>query len=583
MDRKSIIIVTISLFVILGLSSLVNRIYPPIQVPVSTLQGSNSPASNSPVVSTIPGSNTAPSVIAPAAFTGPEKTVELSNDVLVLHFSSHGGGLKLAEMKGYPSVIRRKSKDSPPETNWATLGRNSQWPVLTLQGSEAITGDNDFILTRNGESVHAEKTLTNGLRIIKEFTISSNYLIETKVRLENTSSQTILLPTRYLIVGTATPMTPSEDATMIGANWYNGTKMEDVKNDWFANRSFLGCGPSNPRSLFQGGAGNVHWTAVHNQFFTLAAIPATNAPQVTILSVPLANYTNYPSLVTNGLQTALTYPSAVIEPGKAIEHTYKLYAGPKDYFRLSQLGQKMENNLDQIMGFGGFFGFFSKLLLLSMKAVHSVGFSYALSIIVITIIIKLLFWPLTNASTKSMKRMQEMQPQMKAIAEKYKDDPTKKNQKTLEFMKEHKISPLGGCLPMLLQLPVLFGFYYMIRGAIELRGASFLWAIDLSQPDTIGYIAGLPINPMPLLMSATMMWQMGLTPTSPGMDPTQQKIMRWGMPIMMIFILYKVSCGLTLYWTVQNLLTIAQTKITKSNEPTNAHAKAGGVPVKKKK
>jgi len=202
--------------------------------------------------------------------------------------------------------------------------------------------------------------------------------------------------------------------------------------------------------------------------------------------------------------------------------------------------------------------------------------NYAMAIIVITIIIKLLFWPLTNASTKSMKRMAALQPQMKAIQEKYKEDPAKMNRKMMEFMKEHKVSPLGGCLPMLLQIPVFFGFYKMIQSAIELRGARFLWACDLSKPDTLLVIPGLnfPLNPLPLLMGVTMLWQARLTPPSPGMDPMQQKIMKY-MPLMFLFILYNFSAGLTLYWTVQNLLTIAQMKLTKAKEEPAASALKG--------
>src|SRR4029450_878778 len=126
---------------------------------------------------------------------------------------------------------------------------------------------------------------------------------------------------------------------------------------------------------------------------------------------------------------------------------------------------------------------FSKVLLTSMNGLNALGLSYALSIIAITVIIKLLFWPLTQASTRSMKRMQTLQPQMKAIQEKYKDDPVKMNKKVMEFMREHKVSPLGGCLPVLLQIPVFIGFFQMVRTAIELRGASFLWACDLSSSE----------------------------------------------------------------------------------------------------
>jgi YidC/Oxa1 family membrane protein insertase len=135
-------------------------------------------------------------------------------------------------------------------------------------------------------------------------------------------------------------------------------------------------------------------------------------------------------------------------------------------------------------------------------------------------------------------------------------------------MKENKVSPLGGCLPMVLQMPVFIGFFYMIRSAIELRGASFLWVADLSKPDTLFMIPGtsFPFNLLPLLMGVTMLWQAHLTPPSPGMDPTQQKMMRY-MPLIFLFMLYNFSAGLTLYWTVQNLLTIAQTKLTRTTAP----------------
>ena len=166
-----------------------------------------------------------------------------------------------------------------------------------------------------------------------------------------------------------------------------------------------------------------------------------------------------------------------------------------------------------------------------------------------------------------MKRMAKMQPQMKAIQEKYKDDPAKSQKKVLEFMKENKVNPMGSCLPMLLQLPVFFGFYSMLQSAIELRGASFLWIADLSRPDTLFYIPGIdmPFNLMPLIMGATMLYQAQLTPASPGMDPTQQKMMRY-MPLMFMVFLYNMSSGLTLYWSVSNVLSITQTKLTSLND-----------------
>jgi YidC/Oxa1 family membrane protein insertase len=142
-------------------------------------------------------------------------------------------------------------------------------------------------------------------------------------------------------------------------------------------------------------------------------------------------------------------------------------------------------------------------------------------------------------------------------------------------MKENKVSPLGGCLPLLLQIPVFIGFFQMVQSAIELRGAQFLWACDLSKSDTIFVIPGIDfnVNPLPLLMGVTMFWQASLTPPSPGMDPAQQKIMKY-FPMIFLVILYNYSAGLTLYWTVQNLLSIAQMKLTKATEEKNNTATA---------
>jgi YidC/Oxa1 family membrane protein insertase len=239
------------------------------------------------------------------------------------------------------------------------------------------------------------------------------------------------------------------------------------------------------------------------------------------------------------------------------------------------------------MGFGGFFGFFSKILLLSMNGLHGFGIPYGWTIVVITIIIKMVFWPLTQSSTRSMKRMAKIQPEMQALRAKYQDDPQKLNVEMMRVMRENKVNPLGGCLPMLIQMPIFLGFFFMIKSAIELRGASFLWACDLSVSDTIftvpglGWIPflgvpgeGLPINPMPILMCVTMLYQMRLTPTSPTMDPMQQKIMKF-MPMMFILFLYRYSSGLTLYWTVNNVLSIIQTKLIRKDDDDDKGGSTG--------
>jgi YidC/Oxa1 family membrane protein insertase len=209
---------------------------------------------------------------------------------------------------------------------------------------------------------------------------------------------------------------------------------------------------------------------------------------------------------------------------------------------------------EEVMQFG-FWGVISVVLLKSMKFFYKLIPNYGVAIIIITILIKVLFWPIQAKSIKSMKAMQKFQPLMTKLREKYKEDPQRLNAEMMKLYKEHKINPFAGCLPMVVQIPVFFALYSMLRCAIELRGASFLWIHDLSAPDTLFHVAGFPINLLPLLMTAASIWQMKITPQTG--DQQQQKMMMF-MPLMMLFFFYSTSSGLVLYWTVQQFLSIAQ-------------------------
>ena len=159
---------------------------------------------------------------------------------------------------------------------------------------------------------------------------------------------------------------------------------------------------------------------------------------------------------------AFVYPATTLGANENVDH-HTLFTGPKEYNTLARLGKQTNEGVDAVMGFTGFFGVFAKGLLLTMNKLVDWGLSYGWAIVAITVIIKILFWPLTQASTRSMKRMSALQPQMKAIQDKYKEDPQKMNRKLMEFMRENKVSPLGGCLPILLQLPFSLAFIPCFR------------------------------------------------------------------------------------------------------------------------
>jgi YidC/Oxa1 family membrane protein insertase len=223
----------------------------------------------------------------------------------------------------------------------------------------------------------------------------------------------------------------------------------------------------------------------------------------------------------------------------------------------------------------------SEALLNMMNVIHGVVGNYAVAILILTAIIKLLLWPLQTKANKSMRRMSALSPNMQELREKYKDDPTKMNAEVMKLYKDYGINPVSGCLPMLIQIPIFFGLFTMLRQAVELRNASFLWVSDLSQPDTVAHIPGLgwPINILPLLMAATSFWMTHVTPKSG--DATQQRVMMF-MPLIFVVFCYNFAAALALYYTTQNLFTILQLyqnrnqplpKLEKVNQPAKRKGK----------
>lgn len=608
MDRKSFVILAACLLLLLTWPMIVSRLYPPAAPdpaastisPPGAVEGTNVVAG----LTAAPASSVAvPADAAPALrpVAGPwilppaqeEQTLVVQHQDVRYTFTSHGGGLRRIELLKYPETPGRRSRVNGRTNDVAELNGSGPVPALAVLGDAAWMEDGQFRLERQGPVIRAEKTLTNGIRLVKEFEPGSNYLVRVRLRVENLRSEPVTLPLREWVVGTAAPMGVDDDGSHVGLVWFDGEGKQERLASWFENRGFLSClglSRPQPRSEYRAGESNVVWVAAQNQFFAMVAMPQRPAHQLVGRRVLLPAYeaVDGPARARSqlhGYLTTLVYPAQVLGAGGTLEEEWFYYAGPKEYRTLARIANRFQNEVDLVMGYGGFFGFFSKALLLSMNWLHDVlGLSYGWAIIAITVIIKILFWPLTQASMRSMKRMAALQPQMKALQEKYKDDPAKLNRKMMEFWKEHRINPMSGCLPMLLQMPVFIGFFYMIQSAIELRGARFLWVADLSKPDTLFYVLGFPVNLLPLLMGATMLWQSHLTPPSPGMDPVQQKLMRW-MPLLFLVFLYHFSAGLTLYWTVQNLLSILQMKLTRAMEPavetTTVAAKT--LPPKKKR
>ena len=578
MDRTSVIVVTICVILLFTWPALLEKISP---TPPQPIQPTNAPPAQ--VAGQTNASNTARYQQAPLSqgpispdFKSPVKLDSPKISILESEGSSYiftsEGGLKTVELKK-PHVVLGENVDLLWDTNNGDvvskpiiLNHGVELPLFALNGID----DSEFSITADDSLVTMVSTNKAGIRITKEFSAGTKYLLHSTITLANPMPEPVAVQPWKLMLGTSMPLQAEESYPVWGAQWHNGEDMEDIDESWFANRT-LGCFPGTPRTEFRSAGQPIKWVGIHNRFFSITTMPAEALSGASVYSTTTTHRLPNEQLEEDEqyvhdsqILAGLHFDAQVLKPGENVVKQFTTYAGPKEYRLLEAHALTYGNSIDSVMGFDGFFGAFAKILLWAMSGIHnSFGLGYALCIIVITIIIKLLFWPLTRASTVSMKRMAAYQPHMAEIREKYKDDSQKMNKRIMEFMRENKINPLGGCLPILIQIPVFFGFFTMLRSAVELRGAEFLWACDLSQSDTVAHIAGFPINPLPMIMGVTMILQARITPVSPTADATQQKIMKY-MPLMFIVILYNFSAGLTLYWTVQNMLSILQTKLTKN-------------------
>lgn len=297
--------------------------------------------------------------------------------------------------------------------------------------------------------------------------------------------------------------------------------------------------------------GRIDWAGLGDHYFMSALIPRADAPSMIRLGHDAEN---------NLLKVDSVQAESVIPPGATKEFAVALYLGPKRMPVLKSIGA----NLEKAINFG-FFDFIAKPCLWLMNAIydHLIP-NYGIAIIMLTILFKIIFWPLGTKSYKSMAEMKRLQPLMAEIREKYKDDKRKMNEEVMGLYRTYKVNPMSGCLPMLVQIPVFFAFYRMLYGAIELRHAPFFgWINDLSAPDRLfsfGFAIPLMTPPygipvLTIIMGATMFLQQKLSPP-PG-DPSQAKFMMM-LPLIFTFIFINFPAGLVLYWLVNNVLSISQ-------------------------
>ena len=358
-----------------------------------------------------------------------------------------------------------------------------------------------------------------------------SYLIDLKISLVNGSDRVLA---DKLAVGISNHVEDEARYGFVGPSAYIDDSLEEIKIKKIEDKSEY--------------KGKIKWAGIEDRYFISAVIPDEEIEGSIKLNVE-------ETIVTN----ELINPTFEIAPRTKKEFNYLVFMGPKSMAVLNNLG----HDLGKALNFG-FFDFIAKPCLWFMNQIHDVIPNYGIAIIILTIFTKIILWPLGTKSYKSMNDMKRLQPLMADIREKYKDDKQKMNQELMALYRTYKINPMGGCLPMVLQIPVFFALYRMLYQAIELRHAPFLlWINDLSAPDRLfdfGFSIpfmeppyGIPV--LTIIMGGTMLLQQKMSPP-PG-DPTQAKMMMF-MPVVFTFIFINFSSGLVLYWLVNNVLSISQ-------------------------
>jgi YidC/Oxa1 family membrane protein insertase len=449
-----------------------------------------------------------------------EREIKVETELYTAVFTTKGGTLKYYELKNYKDkegrnvVLLKKSSVRPP----LGIGLKDDFALSDINFD--VTGKNLKLNKYNKSGSFIFEYVDSGFSVKRTYTFhNDDYRVDIKDDLSG-------LPDYWITIGTDFGIHDNKDmAVHIGP-----VLLKESERLEFDPRKL-----NEAKSYKEG----LRWIAQEDKYFFASLIPLNSMEEVKVWKekdTPIIAFRGRPD--TN---------------------SFILYAGPKEYERLKALKVGLEHIID--------FGFFSVVavpLFWILKFFYKLLGNYGWAIVLLTLIVRIPFIPLVNKSQRAMKKMQEVQPKLAEIKEKYKKDPQRMQKEMMELYKKHKVNPMGGCLPILLQIPVFFALYKILLIAIELRGAPFiLWIKDLSAPDTLfGHIpswfpliGGFAVGPLPILMGITMIIQQKMTPTS--MDPTQNRIMML-MPIIFTFLFLNFASGLVLYWLMNNVFSIAQ-------------------------
>lgn len=549
MDRRTIIALALSFIVIVAYT----RIFMPQPKKAHRPEGLAVQAEAMPAPAPETKENalkTGPLDVALSAPTGKLSTV--ATRTMEVAFSSEGGCVSHVTL--FRSPVIKKG----PIKIVQSVSPSLQPFALKVAGAANVEGNFEYTLEpggRDGKEVVYRKEFGKIL-IRRSYRVhDEGYVIESITTIRNIGSETVEVPESLEIgAGTVFALSASEKDTYVGVD----------RLDERGRILRVGAGKAaKGREELKG----TKWFALRNQFFAVIVKPAVPA---------MGSYARAVKTVDgmSGIEGGIIIGPLALKPGEEKVIPLNVYIGPKEYTALSAFGAL------EIMDFG-WFGFIGKWILLGLNWLYGICGNYGVAIILLTIGIRIILYPLNQKSFKSMKEMQKLQPEIAALQQKHKGDPKKSQAEMMKLYKEHGVNPMGGCLPLLIQMPILFAFFRVLQNAIELWGAPFcLWMTDLSEPDALfrfstgksvvpfigrlvdgqGYIF---LNVLPILMLAVFYVQQKMTPTGMASTPEQQqqqKMMGLLMPVMFGVIFYNMPAGLNLYFAASTVLGIVQQK-----------------------
>lgn len=481
----------------------------------------------------------------------PIQEVTIENELLKMVWSNEGAALKSIKLKHFKDAeakdILELLKDAYTEYHPLAIDTFAQKMSFQRQRYN--------ILEHSANKIVFTTKLEEGINIIKTINLpSGKYDVNMDIALENNTDTEVSLSYNVIASSMITHEgIPSTDMAAVAGVDVGNKRTKLIRT---APKEF----PSKNESV------GIIWTGSTNKYFAtiLKPVSSDSVASINAQAFDVMGALTNEKADTGDFMVSLQTNKFRIPPHQSVKHSYLYFAGPKKEEVLEHY-----DTLDALLSYG-WLTLISKMLLAFLNAVHRVIPNYGISIIVLTIIIKAILFPLTRKSQLSMFRMQQLQPMVSQLKEKYKHDKQRMGKEQMLLFKKHGANPMSGCLPMVLQLPVFFALFRTLQLSFEMRQAPFMfWINDLSRPDTLMILPftipflGNALNILPLIMTCASFAQMKLTPKAPAADSqaqAQQKMMSF-MPIMFAFILYHMPSGLTVYWTTSTIFSIIESLV----------------------